>query len=62
MTDFCRSDGRFSALDALQPIAVLIVALVKMNLVRANHRSRILGSLATNGCGATAALPPGRCP
>src|ERR1035438_4568581 len=31
--DLCRRDGRFSALDTVQPIAVLIVTLIKMNLV-----------------------------
>src|ERR1700678_1140130 len=36
VTDFCRRNGRFSALDTLQPIAVLIVALIEMNLVGAD--------------------------
>src|ERR1700733_5837051 len=36
MTDFCRRDGRLSALDTLQPITVLIVALIEMNLVGAD--------------------------
>src|ERR1700751_1435879 len=30
---FCRRDGRLSALDTIQPIAMLVVTLIKMNLV-----------------------------
>ena len=37
MAYFRRRDRRFSALDTLQPIAMLVVALIEMDLVGTNN-------------------------